>query len=223
MGNPAAPYEPEMGQALFGNATGSFDLGAAEGLVANELYALSETLGKRDPKAQSHGALGGEWGYGQDFANETFEMHPYWWGDCDCGYDELESAWSEAHQHKPDCFNTRYHAERERLRAAGTDWPESDSHMTVWAKSNGFPEAPYGEAVFCDCGHDALWQDWASQHGHEPTCSEARPNFRCGDVEVRWYKYIGRGMSMNREVARTEWREIFSRCAGSLAADTPVG
>ena len=30
---------------------------------------------------------------------------------------------------------------------------------------------------------------------HKKDCIETRPNFRCGEFEVHWYKHIGRGMS----------------------------
>lgn len=109
------------------------NLNDLEDFVSDELYALSELLGKKNPDAQAHGGgLGGEWGYGQDFKNDVFEMHPYWWGDEDA---------LEAYQ----------------------------------------------------------------------------PNFQCGDIEIRWYKYIGRGMSVNRAVTREEIEVIFRKCCESLA------
>ena len=41
-------------------------------------------------------------------------------------------------------------------------------------------------------------------------------NFKCGDFEVSWYKYLGRGMTMNRKIAPDEAIEIFNKCAKSL-------
>ena len=40
----------------------------------------------------------------------------------------------------------------------------------------------------------------------------ARPNFKCGDFEVRWYKYLGRGMSMNREIDANGFFAIIDKC-----------
>jgi hypothetical protein len=207
-------YEPELGQMLFGNATGEYE---CPDLVADELYALSEALGKRSPDAQAHGVLGGGWGYGQDFTNDTFSMLPYWWGDCTCGYDALEYEWWNANPHDGECWQERYHREAERLHALKLSWEAERDQQDAWAATNGWDGRP-GVAVFCDCGADAKWREWASSHGHTPDCMEIRPNFRCGDVEVRWYKYIGRGMSVNREVTRAEWRDIFARCEASLGA-----
>ena len=55
---PQAPYEPGLGQMMFGNATGELDLGASERYVADKLYELSEMIGKKNPDAQAHGFLG---------------------------------------------------------------------------------------------------------------------------------------------------------------------
>ena len=43
-----------------------------------------------------------------------------------------------------------------------------------------------------------------------------RPNFKCGDFEVRWYKYLGRGMSMNQEIDANRFFEIIDKCLDAL-------
>lgn len=59
----------------------------------------------------------------------------------------------------------------------------------------------------CDC-----------EDGHEPTCRHSRPNFQYEDVQFRWYKYPGRGMSTNKAWEADEWREWFGRCLGAIRA-----
>ena len=70
--------------------------------------------------------------------------------------------------------------------------------------------------------------DRAEAHGVEPSqedpeisgvqfryCNEddnPDPNFACCGVEFRWYKSIGRGMSVNRTMSAEEWRSWFDRC-----------
>ncbi len=48
----------------------------------------------------------------------------------------------------------------------------------------------------------------------------AQPNFKSGSVEFRWYKYLGRGMSVNRQVTEEVLTEIFQRCKDSLSPIT---
>lgn len=209
-------YEPGLGQMMFGNAHGEFDLGANEHYVAEKLYELSEALGKKSPDVQAHGLLGGEWGYGQDFKNNAFEMHPYWWGDCTCGFDEKDSAWSDEHPHTETCFFNRYQAEEKRLECSGISFNKRHNLMTKWAKANGCTDAPNGMEVYRDCGVEQAYAAWRNSNGHFSDCREVVPNFKCDDLEIRWYKYIGRGMSVNREASRKELRQIFRKCRQSI-------
>jgi hypothetical protein len=47
---------------------------------------------------------------------------------------------------------------------------------------------------------------------------QAKPNFKCGDIEVCWYKYLGRGMTINREVTEAEAVAMFDKCMASVRA-----
>lgn len=39
-----------------------------------------------------------------------------------------------------------------------------------------------------------------------------KPNFVFSDVEIRWYKYTGRGMSCSHELTEKEWVKWFDAC-----------
>ena len=41
-------------------------------------------------------------------------------------------------------------------------------------------------------------------------------NFKWGALEISWYKYHGRGMSMNREVSANECARMLDECVESL-------
>ncbi len=56
---------------------------------------------------------------------------------------------------------------------------------------------------------------YAYYWGDDEKLSE-RPNFKCGDFEIRWYKYAGRGMSMNKEIDANKFFEIMDRCIQSV-------
>jgi hypothetical protein len=44
----------------------------------------------------------------------------------------------------------------------------------------------------------------------------ALPNFKCGDFEIEWYKYAGRGMVMNQDIDANRFFEIIDRCLASV-------
>lgn len=43
-------------------------------------------------------------------------------------------------------------------------------------------------------------------------------NFKCGDIEVSWYKYLGRAMTVNRDVSIAEALSVYEVCAAALDA-----
>lgn len=51
--------------------------------------------------------------------------------------------------------------------------------------------------------------DWSEPEEYEP-------NFKYGDFEVSWYKYLGRGMETNREISPQEINEMLIACLKSL-------
>lgn len=68
-----------------------------------------------------------------------------------------------------------------------------------------------------DCTCAACWSEdnWSAE---KCTCGW-RPqeyNFKWRDIEVSWYKYLGRGMEVNREVSEDESRELLIECLKSL-------
>lgn len=58
---------------------------------------------------------------------------------------------------------------------------------------------------------------------HRPDCRHKRPNFQHEDVQFRWYKYPGRGMSTNKDWTSDEWRTWFARCLETVRAFERAG
>jgi len=48
-----------------------------------------------------------------------------------------------------------------------------------------------------------------------------KPNFKFEDIEIRWYKHPGRGMSLNRTLSEKEWRKWFDRCLKAIRDSEP--
>lgn len=61
--------------------------------------------------------------------------------------------------------------------------------------------------------------DVFSVHAYDWSEEDETPNFVCGDVEIRWYKYLGRGTTVNREVTPVEAVEMYDRCRASIKAE----
>jgi hypothetical protein len=170
------------------------------------------------------GLLGGEYGYGVEHANETFEMHPFYWGECTCGFDEVDAQWAQTHQHASTCYQ-----EELARRGVGYDpdtWEELNPDLShdqqraiaqELARERGLdPEV--GLLVHCDCGLEEEYRAWRTTHDHDEACPTVRPNFRHhgSGFELRWYKYIGRSMEINEEISPARFREILQECVQSL-------
>lgn len=53
--------------------------------------------------------------------------------------------------------------------------------------------------------------------GNDPALA-ARPNLAFGGVEIRWYKFFGRGMSCTVEMDPAGWVDWFDRCVATVRA-----
>jgi hypothetical protein len=179
-------------------------------VVSKGLYKLSEALGKMKPKNQHHGFLGGDWGYGQDFENKVFQMFPFYWGECTCGYDKKASIWYRTHRHKKSCYQAEY------VKISGA-WMK-DKEVKKLCKKFGISwDKGAGSAVHCTCGFDKLANKWERENPHKSNCLSIRPNFvhKPTGFSVNWYKYIGRSME-NEKISEGRWKKILNECLKSL-------
>ena len=55
-------------------------------------------------------------------------------------------------------------------------------------------------------------RDGRSTHGEND-----EPDFVCGNIQIKWYKHIGRGMEINRRVSFNELCDMFNKCRDSLS------
>jgi hypothetical protein len=53
-------------------------------------------------------------------------------------------------------------------------------------------------------------------HAYSWSDDEQPFNFKWRDVEISWYKYLGRGMSMNRDIDPMEAAEMLRACLQSI-------
>jgi len=200
-----------------------------------DLVNLTEYLTKKIFKGeyQGGGLLGGEFGYGVDYKNDVFEMRPYYWGECDCGWDEME--FNEPHS--KDCYQSLV---------------DKDLKKHGWKKDKfGFLDSPKGMiytetekirdkiykkhcdkfgltfpnscAIHCTCEHENNFKKWfeknkKGKNGHSDKCALELPNFKHykSGLEIRWYKYLGRDMEYNQKISKKEWNKIFKEVIDSF-------
>ena len=80
-----------------------------------------------------------------------------------------------------------------------------------------------GKAPRCTCFDEPTDDHPDDVLAHNPDCPQARPNFRCGDLQIWWFRCIGQAMSANQLISRTELRQVFRRCQDSLMPMTSAG
>lgn len=184
--------------------------------ISNDLRALTEMLVKSGVDNDSGGFLGGGYGYGVEYSNAVFTMFPYWWDDCDCGHEDAKWAFEDSNSHTNFCFQTLMHQAEDKAFKSGEKFD---------AKEYGLDRGINNPREYCTCQAHELATEWYSTHYHLATCSEELPNFvhHVSGLEVRWYKYIGRGMELSNDISITEWIAIYSDCLNSVLATASEG
>lgn len=167
----------ELGNMIFGHSRGSVPIERQTG-YENALGMLLEMAG-----FDSYGGA-------ENPDRKLFTVRPYYWGDCDCGWEKMECEWSEKHKHAPDCYQvvsykrieeSPLQAEREAALKARDRLPygkhdkeqkrveEVCNRLDAFekqvrqelCKQHGIPwNGGRGCAVHCTCTHDKDWESW---------------------------------------------------------------
>lgn len=103
----------------------------------------------------------------------------------------------------------------ERIYKKGLDNESGNAHeYGKNYKNDVFEMFPYHDC--CSCGSATKKTNDLTGTPHKEDCIGQKPNFKCGDVEIRWYKYIGRMVESNKIVSISRYKEIFEKCKKSL-------
>lgn len=194
------------------------------------LVALTTAICQATGEESGYG-LGGRFGYGENFENDTFMMHRFCWCDLeDCRWCSDEGCGCDMPdgQHfvdgKPVSEDEYWATNRKLLDGkmphdvAEYDTPEYWAADATWEKAVAerdrrlhFEHAPRVHT----CHPQGMMQDQPGGAGEQP--SQTAPNFwhkRTG-LKVWWYKWIGR----SQEVANADGvdlQAVFSECIASL-------
>jgi hypothetical protein len=156
--------------------------------------------------------------YGRHFFNGVFEMNDYYWGECTCGYADMEDEWVSGNFHRESCYQIDYYD----LTKDSNRVFLSDGEIKKLCRKHDIPyNKGSGGSVHCTCDYERKWKDFISVYDHKLDCLLVLPNFRYNDFEITWYKYVGRGMEYNREISKGEIKEIFDYCEVSLCQTVP--
>lgn len=74
----------------------------------------------------------------------------------------------------------------------------------------------------CTCGYDEAYDEFyqrtIQEFGgfHKKDCLLILPNFKFGEVEIRWYKHPGRGQSCNVNWNERAWRRWLDDCLRAI-------
>lgn len=139
----------------------------SEDKISADLRYLTQVLEGQGADI-SGGLLGGEFGYGAYFENDTFMMHPFCW----CEQDDCE--WCRG----CTCPEGAY-----EYRVEGIKVHEFSQWLEAYDKGLS-RETVHHDHLKCDYCKGLV--------GHAPNFLH-KPS----GTKVRWYKYIGRGMEVN--------------------------
>ena len=78
-------------------------------------------------------------------------------------------------------------------------------------KNDTFEAHSYWWGEDCACPEDAEGESL-----HRSECEIVRPNFRWEDVEISWYKWLGRGTTINKPITPERAVEMYNACISSL-------
>lgn len=207
-----------------------------EDTLSDLLRQLNEKISEVRPELDFNYGLGGSFGYSVDFENDVFVTRSFDENyNCDCGGDDREQKWMDAHHHALDCYQTEL---RQRKLDSGV-WHSVKKYGIEHLES----EAPYarrdvlegqfidelctkhgldrtrGAWAHCTCGRDSAWDAFleSAEGSHKPSCATVLPNFRhkASGFEVRWHKWIGRSMELTNEPP--DVAAVIEDCLRSLA------
>jgi hypothetical protein len=180
--------------------------------VSGGLRYLTEVLcvNKIGDDTDGSGGLGGDYGYGVDFENDTFMLHRFCW----CEQDDCP--WCAGCECPSEAFH--YFVDGEEVTC--DRWMGFFDEMTGGWK-------PWRERRSAE--EQRRWERAAKEANqrrstrHDPICRVCRgefgnaPNFlhKPSGSTVRWYKWIGRG---NEVDLRQPWDSILADCLRSIGA-----
>jgi len=209
----------ELGNIIFGHSRGEYQIERGTGFEKALIRLFAAYAPNRDNSWRE---------YGVEFVNDTFEVHPYYWGDCTCGWDFLDSGHLklERLEHRPDCYQSDYHRTYE---SAGHNHNKQVELLRDVYKCFGWdtssPDWWHGCAIRCSCDYHQRYESILDEYtqsfgckGHKETCLLVRPNFihKPSGYKIMWYKYPLRDSYANQKLSLKQFNKIINECISTI-------
>jgi hypothetical protein len=195
----------ELGNLILGNSRGDYEVDRD---LQDQFVGWMERLGfdcygsRQEPDS--------EW----VFENDVFRMQPYYWGDCDCGYDEKEWRWCEEHKHADTCYQIEYRKIRDT-----TEFFSKEAQALIEELCGRYGLSyPSSCAIHCTCDYEKEWATWSAENKHAETCALVQPNFsfKPTGFKLDWYKYALRSSYSSAPLTKEMIDEMFTECERSM-------
>lgn len=167
---------------------------------------------------------------GCSFVNDTFELHPYYFGQCLCSYGSKYREFVEKNPHKPDCFSIELgflnsafkkhplYNNNNKLKAerANEERKLCIAHKVEYKDGKNLSE-------ICNCGCNNKFNELNIIH--DVGCPILQPNFWFKDSAIEhkqeafkifWYKTYFRDAKCTRAITLEEFKEIIAICISSV-------
>ena len=169
------------------------------------LVALTKAIEKIAPDALGWGLLGGEFGYGADYENEVFFMHPA------CGCERTDCRWCE--DEGCGCPNPP-----PRYVIDGEEVSTYVAYVKEWDARNDEQRRAFKiiySARIHTCAPSGMMAD--RQEGEDDRPSQRAPNFwhKPSGLRVWWHKWIGRSMEVVG-ADDLDVEAVFAECLASI-------
>jgi len=83
--------------------------------------------------------------------------------------------------------------------------------IVMWNKNHKEYESP-----FANTGNEFIGKNF-EVHAYNWNDEDSQDyNFKCGDIEISWYKYLGRGTTVNKLHSRDEYIRMYEICMEEL-------
>jgi len=181
----------------------------SDDVISSDLRRLTQILclNRIGDDYDGAGGLGGDFGYGVNYENDTFMLHRFCWCERE------DCAWCAGCECPPEAFH--YFVEGREV-----DFDEwMDFYKTQMGDSDEYERR--SESEWNDYFARAEQVNTRRTSRHDPVCRFCRgefgnaPNFlhKPSGSRINWYKYIGRDMESELNVP---WETIMADCLYSI-------